>query len=228
MRPRSDVTKCVRRHLICVWVAGLWRYPVKSMAGEPLRSAWLAEDGIPGDRLLHVEDPRGRVVSSRSRPKLLLHRGSLDGEDQPLVDGRAWTAANVAADVIAAAGPGSRLVHDDSLDRFDVLPLLVATDGAIAAFGYDSRRLRPNLIIGGVAGLAERQWEGRHLVIGKADIEVVSLRARCIMTTFDPDTGAQDVEVLKKIHRDFDGKLALDCRVKTGGLVAVGDAVRLE
>jgi hypothetical protein len=36
--------------------------------------------------------------------------------------------------------------------RFDVLPLLVATDGAIAALGEDGRRLRPNVVVGGVDG----------------------------------------------------------------------------
>ena len=43
----------------------------------------------------------------------------------------------MAADVEAAAGAGTRLVRDDALERFDVLPLLVATDGAIASLGYD-------------------------------------------------------------------------------------------
>jgi uncharacterized protein YcbX len=58
-------------------------------------------------------------------------------------------------------------------------------------------------------------------------IEAVTLRRRCIMTTFDPDTAAQDVEVLKKIHREFDGALALDCQVVEPGAVAEGDAVVL-
>jgi hypothetical protein len=146
-----------------------------------------------------------------------------DGE--PLVDGRPWRDPAVAADVARAAG--GHLVRDDELDRFDVLPLLVATDGAIAAFGHDGRRLRPNLLIGGVPGLAERAWEGRRLRVGRAVIEAVTLRQRCIMTTFDPDTAAQDVEVLKKIHREFDGALALDCQVVEPGAVAEGDAVVL-
>src|SRR5438874_1372025 len=82
------------------------------------------------------------------------------------------------------------------------------------------RRLRPNLVIAGVEGLAERGWEGRRLRIGRALVEAVTLRRRCIMTTFDPDTAVQDVEVLKKIHRELDGRLALDCQVVDPGLVA--------
>lgn len=210
-----------------MWLAEIWRYPIKSMGGQRLPGASLTEDGIPGDRIVHVQDGRGRVVTSRSRPGLLLHRGTLDTGGEPLVDGKPWRDPAVARAVVAAAGDGSHLVRDEDLDRFDVLPLLVATDGAIAAFGHDGRRLRPNLIIGGVAGLAERTWEGRRLRIGRALVEAVSLRQRCIMTTFDPDTAQQDVEVLKKIHRLFDGTLALDCRVLEPGLVVEGDRVAL-
>lgn len=144
-----------------------------------------------------------------------------------LVDGRVWASSEVASDIEAAAGAGTRLVRDDSLERFDVLPLLVATDGAISSLGYDRRRFRPNLLIGGVAGLAEREWEGRHVHVGGAVIRIVSLRQRCIMTTFDPDTAEQDTEVLLRIHRELGGALALDCEVLQPGTVKVGDPVEV-
>jgi uncharacterized protein YcbX len=59
-------------------------------------------------------------------------------------------------------------------------------------------------------------------------IEMVSLRQRCIMTTFDPDTAAQDTSVLLKIHRELDGMFALDCAVVRPGRVRVGDRVELQ
>ena len=52
---------------------------------------------------------------------------------------------------------------------------LVATDGAIAAFGRDGRRLRPNLVIGGINGLDERKWPGRRLRTGGVVIDLDSL-----------------------------------------------------
>ena len=52
---------------------------------------------------------------------------------------------------------------NDGLDRFDVLPLAIATDGAIAALGIDGRRLRPNIVVADVEGLAEREWPGQRL-----------------------------------------------------------------
>ncbi len=113
------------------------------------------------------------------------------------------------------------------LDRFDILPLLVATDGAVAAFGRDIRRLRPNIVISGVEGLAERDWPGARLQIGDAIIRLDSLRGRCHMTTVDPDTLEVDSGVLRDIVRRFDGKLALNADVGRPGRISVGDPVKL-
>jgi hypothetical protein len=38
-------------------VKGLWRYPVKTLAGESLAAARLETGGIPGDRIVHVRGP---------------------------------------------------------------------------------------------------------------------------------------------------------------------------
>jgi uncharacterized protein len=82
-------------------------------------------------------------------------------------------------------------------------------------------------VVGGVEGLAERQWPGRRLRIGPAIVEVAKLRARCVMTTYDPDTLEQDVSVLRRIASRFGGTMALDCGVVRGGRIAVGDPVEL-
>jgi hypothetical protein len=119
------------------------------------------------------------------------------------------------------------LVQSDSEDRFDILPLSVATDGMLAAVGHDRRRFRPNLVIGGVPGLSERQWEGSPLRIGPVVIGMQDLRARCIMTTFDPDSGQQDLAVLRRVQREFNGRLGLNSYVVAPGHISVGDAVEL-
>jgi hypothetical protein len=137
-----------------MWIQEIWRHPVKSMAGEMLDAAVLTESGVAGDRIVQVRNPAGQVSTSRARPLLLRHRATLDAGEQVLGDGRPWTAGDIARDVEAAAGPGARLVQYEERDRFDILPLLVATDGMLAAVGYDRRRLRPNLVIGGVPGLS--------------------------------------------------------------------------
>lgn len=205
----------------------IWRYPVKSMAGELLKTADITEHGILGDRIIQVRNASGRIFTARTRPGLLRHRAMLDENGDVLVDERPWNIEQVARDVEDAAGQGARLVRSDAEDRFDVLPLLVTTDGMFAAVGYDRRRFRPNLVIGGVAGLAERQWEGAQLQIGEVVIGMDDLRSRCIMTTFDPDTGKQDLSVLRRVQKEFDGVLGLNSYVVTPGRIAVGDPVEL-
>jgi uncharacterized protein len=208
-------------------IAEIWRYPVKSMGGEHMQSARLTASGIDGDRIIQVRNAQGRTVTSRTHPGLLGHHATLDREGTPLVDGRPWRDPSVLADIQRIAGRGARLIHDETEDRFDILPLLVATDGAIAAFGRDGRRLRPNIVVGGVSGLEERTWPGAQLIIGDVEIGVQDLRGRCIMTTFDPDTLAHDPEVLRDIIRRFGGKLALNCFVARGGMIQVNQEVRI-
>lgn len=208
-------------------ITEIWRYPVKTMAGEKLQRVNIGSLGIEGDRIVHVEDVYEQVITSRSHPRFLGHRGTLGPDGEPLVDGRPWNSPTVAAEVVDIVGPGAKLVRYDGSERFDVLPLLVATDGAIAAIGHDHRRLRPNLVVGGVEGLAERTWPGCCLRIGKVLIGVQNLRLRCVMTSYDPDTLAQDKEITRSIYRRFDGKLALNCFVIEGGEIQVGDEVHL-
>ncbi len=126
-----------------------------------------------------------------------------------------------------AAGDNAWLEAYAGPERFDVLPLLVATDGAVEAFGRDIRRLRPNILIGGVEGMDETHWPGAELRLGTAVISLDSLRGRCPMTTVDPDTLERDPEVLRDIGRRFGGRLALNADVVRGGDVKVGDSVTL-
>lgn len=211
-----------------MYVAELWRYPVKSLAGERLDAAELREDGIAGDRGVLVFNERTRrLITSRTHPKLLGLKATLGPDGQPLINGRPWDDPESALAVMLAAGPHARLIDWDGLERFDVLPLLVATDGAIQAFGYDHRRLRPNIVIGGVQGLVEREWPGHKARIGEAVIHFAKLRGRCVMTTYDPDTLEQDLGVLRRIVNEFDGTMALDTAVVQGGHIAVGDRVEL-
>lgn len=209
-------------------IAQLWRYPVKSMAGEQLERTQLGPDGIPGDRLLYVVDEGGQILSARTKPGLLGHRATLSDEGEVLVDGLPWQDPAVAEWVEDAAGVGTRLVAATGSERFDILPLLVATDGAIEAFGYDARRLRPNVVVGGVEGLTERDWEGDALSISESEaiIGLADLRGRCVMTTWDPDTQAQDTNVFRRIGEQFGGTLALNAWTGREGDIAVGDKVQ--
>src|SRR5262245_54278775 len=207
-------------------VAALWRYPVKTLAGEELTTAEVGPEGIAGDRLVWVCGPEA-VRTSRRHHRLLGLKGTLGADNYPRINGYRWNSPKALALVQQAAGDDAWLEESDGLNRFDVLPLLVATDGAVAAFGRDVRRLRPNILIGGVQGLEEREWPGAELHIGDVIVRLDSLRSRCPMTTVDPDTLPRDPEALRGSGRGFGGYLALDAGVVRGGRITVGDAVTL-
>ena len=208
-------------------VKEIWRYPAKSMAGEQLSAAQIGALGIAGDRKVLVRGPNRHVITSRTHHKLLGLKGTIDADGKPRISGHIWNSPEALQLVNAAVGPGASVIYYDGPERFDILPLLVATDGAIAAFGHNSRRLRPNIIIGDVEGLAERTWPGKCLRIGEVVIGIQDLRGRCIMTTYDPDTLQQNREVLNEIVDKFDGTLALNCYIVKGGEIRVGDRVEL-
>ena len=206
-------------------VAELWRYPVKSLAGEQLQAVDVREDGFPGDRSLRVLDGAGRLVTARTKPELLALQASLNGAVH--VDGRPWDSPESAAAVSAAAGDDARLVPADGGHDFDESPLSVATDGALEALGYEGRRFRPNIVVAGVEGMDERGWDGRRLRIGGAVVDLGHLCKRCAIPTFDPDTREQDPDVLRRVNAELDGVFARNCWVEAAGRIAVGDPVEL-
>jgi uncharacterized protein len=205
-------------------VTQLWRYPVKSLRGESLESAELTLNGISGDRVVHVAGPRG-PLTGRTRHGLLTIPAFTGPDGVPQVDGHPWNTEAAAKIIEVHAGPGAHLVADTAPERFDVLNLLVATDGALEHFGHDVRRLRPNLVLSGVEADLEPDLPGTALAIGHALVGVHSVRARCIVTSIDPDTGDQDLEVFRRIRDEFGGELALNCWVIRPGTISVRDSV---
>src|SRR5260370_9094267 len=68
-------------------VSELWRYPIKSMKGEPLEETTITSLGIPGDReIVVVRSSTGRVWTSRSQPAFLRLRGQINGTGPPTLN----------------------------------------------------------------------------------------------------------------------------------------------
>lgn len=176
---------------------------------------------------MHVAGAHG-PITGRTRHDLLTINAETGADGVPRVAGRRWNSAQAAELVRAAAGPDAHLVSYQGTERFDVLNLLAATDGAVAEFGSDVRRLRPNLLIGGVPAGAEAQWPGHTLVIGDVIIGIHSRRQRCIVTSIHPDTGEQDLNVFRRIRHRFDNQLGLNCWVIRPGTIHPGDPVTLK
>lgn len=212
-----------------MYVKEIWRYPVKSMRGERIPETDVLISGIVGDRRIVAGSRKtGRMITARTHPGLLGLQAALQDDGSITINGFPWQSHDAAELVDNATGEHVELVDlATSTDRFDILPLLVATDGAIEELNIDSRRLRPNVIVGGVTGRAERDWPGHPVKLGNVEIDVAQLRGRCVMTTYDPDTLKQDLGVLRNIVKKMGGKTALDCSVRVPGHLREGDEVTL-
>jgi len=210
-----------------VHVTELWRYPVKSMRGEPLAAVEVDAYGLRGDRRLYVVNGADEVVTARTAPGLLAQTPAIGVDGEVVFDGLPWQHSIVGRRVREIAGPDARLVPARGPEGFDVMPLSIVTESAAAVLGVDHRRLRPNIVLSGTEGLEERTWVRRALRIGEVVVAVARLRDRCVVTTWDPDTLLQDAGVLQDIRARFDGFFALDGWAVMDGTIAVHDRVEL-
>ena len=231
-------------------VVELWRYPVKSLQGERLTGVEVGPQGLAGDRQWALFDvATGYGLTARRVPDLLFLTGRLrDGgraevvlpggrvtsDDAVLSD---WLGRPVALRAAAEASgerryetphgvgeageydwdafPGARgAFHDSSRTRVS----LVST-GTLGT--WDRRRFRANVVL---EGAGEDALVGQRVRLGDAELDVVKQVDRCVMVTRPQPGGiGRDTGVLKTIHRERDGFLAVGALVTRPGTVAVGD-----
>jgi MOSC domain-containing protein len=94
----------------------------------------------------------------------------------------------------------------------------------------DKRRFRANvyLDLGTTSGFSENAFVGRKLRIGaKVVVSVLERDPRCQMITLDPDTGAPNPEILRRVARGHDGTAGVYGGVLAEGLIRTDDPVEL-
>ena len=94
----------------------------------------------------------------------------------------------------------------------------------------DKRRFRANVYVNltSADGFAENELVGRSVRIGpKVVITILERDARCVLITFDPDTGEQAPAILKKVAQAHDGMAGVYGAVLVEGLLHKGDPVEL-
>jgi uncharacterized protein len=232
-------------------VLELWRYPVKSLQGQRLAEAEIGALGIAGDRCWALFDrDSGLGLTARRVPELLFGSARLradGGVEVVLPDGTVTTDDAVLSDWL-----GRRLELRAATQDGDVVPTYetpadeevpdptewLQWEGAPGPF-HDSPRIRLSLVSTGTLGTWDRRrfranvvldGEGEDGLRGReADLGSVRLRfgvpiARCVMTTRPQPGGiARDTSVLKTIHRERDGLLAVRAAVLRAGTVRTGD-----
>jgi uncharacterized protein len=235
-----------------VRVLELWRYPVKSLQGERLDTAEIRTDGIVGDRQWALFDrATGLGLTARRDPDLLFAAGRLrvdggvavvlpDGtvtsDDAVLSD---WIGRGVALRSAAAVTEGRRYeVPDRDLDErsgwhdwhgaaggafHDTDEARVSLISTAALGAWDGRRFRSNVVLD---GSGEDALVGSRVRLGQAELAVGDRIPRCVMVTRPQPGGiGRDTGVLKAIHRERGGHLAVGARVLTPGTVRTGDAL---
>ncbi len=234
-----------------VQVIEIWRFPVKSLQGEQLDRVDVGNDGLAGDRGLALFDVEtGLGLTARRHPELLFAaaRTRADGTVAiTLPDGEPATGdadlarwLGRAVELRSSATQVERCYENPDDFEDETSAQWEAFDGGRAAFhdsdwarvslvstatlrGWDRRRFRANLVFD---GSGEDALVGREVGVGSARLRVARGLGRCVMTTRpQPGPIERDLDVLRTVHRERDGRLGIGAGVTQAGVVSVGDQV---
>lgn len=222
-------------------VLSLHRWPVKSMAGEPVDELELFEHGAVGDRERALYWRGGRRLTARAAPRMLAWAASAEAanRDGPLItapDGTQWHWDDDGLEEAIAADLGKdvKLVRDPSLMQDLEDSVLVTLEPTLRGLSdelgqsLDLRRFRPNVHVAMDAEpFAESGWEGRRLRIGEAELELLWPCARCAIVTRDPDTQDAWGGLLRHVHREHDSIFGINARPLGRARIRVGDPVEV-
>ena len=233
-------------------ISAIFRYPIKSMAGERLDSAKIGWHGVEGDRRLAFRRlaERGAFpwLSASRLPELLLYEpiGRQDTTGEPLPphirtpDGREYGLTDEALlKEIATRHRADVELMQLSHGIFDEAGVSAITLGTIRSIAreadhdLDIRRFRPNLVIDtkGAQPFEEDRWVGKVLEFGAEGtgpaISVTMRDKRCVMMNLDPDTAEANADVMKTVIRMNENHAGVYGTVVRTGELRVGQVVRL-
>ena len=230
-------------------VEAIYRYPVKSMRGEPLAAAALGWHGLEGDRrlaFLRLEASGGFPWLTASKLPELVRFTPVrrDGEELPThvrtPEGEEMEAFGeaLAADLTRRFGGPVKMMHlKDGI--FDDANLSVITTDTVsevcrlAGQEAEARRFRPNVVIRSPRGVpfVEDEWLGGTMVFGEGDdapaISATMHDLRCVMVNIDPDSGNPKSDVLKAAARANKSNAGIYATVTRIGRLEVGQRVFL-
>jgi hypothetical protein len=232
-------------------VDAIFRYPVKSMRGEPLDAASLGWHGLEGDRRLALRklDDRGGFpwLTAGRLPALLSfgpQREGVDGDGLPThvrtPEGQALPIFGeaLAADITSRFGAPVEMMRLNHGIFDDACVSVIGVETAaeitrLAGVGADVRRFRPNVVVRGAGAIpfGEDGWVGGVLTFGDgADAPAVVVTARdvrCAMVNIDPDGGPPAPGVLKAVVQANGNNAGVYGTATRVGRLAVGQPVLL-
>lgn len=233
-------------------VEAIFRYPVKSMAGQRIEAANLGWHGLEGDRRLafrRIDNHSGMPWLTASKfPDLLLfapqcrengahgdlpaHIRTPEGQEMPVF------GEDLATEVGRRYGAPVEmmLLRHGIFDEATIS--VIASDtvreiGRLAGRSLDLRRFRPNVVVRLLRSVPfqEDEWLGGALSFGEGDdapaIAVTMRDERCSMVNLDPDSASPAPEVMKAVVRANQNNAGIYGAVTRIGRLAVGQAIFL-
>ena len=234
-------------------VKQIWRFAVKSMAGEQLDACTVGMRGIPGDRGWAVRDENAGKLATGSRHPLLMQcaaryreqptNGAVHQVEMRFPDGRlvGSDASDVDArltELLEKPVSLSSLQQDTNAEHyFDVAPIHVLTSASLAEMSrvypqglWDVRRFRPNFFVEtepSFEGLIEFEWVGRTLRIGGVEVQCDIPTERCAMAMHAQAELPKDESIVRALKEVANFNLGVYAKVITTGAVQVGDVVEI-
>lgn len=232
-------------------IKSIYRYPVKSMAGEELASAELGWHGIKGDRrfaFMRAGNMSGMPWLTASKmPELIRYKAyhtNGGNPSSPIVRVRTPEGADTEVEheslrrqVAAAFGSEVTLVHMGN-GIFDDAPISLISTTTIAALEresgceiLDTRRFRPNLLIDPAGGVPvnEDAWVGKTVLFGNhanaPSLRVTVQDIRCVIVNLDPETAVAEPHIFKTIARSWQNCAGVYASVLNTGTLSIGEHV---
>ncbi|MCC3300466.1 MOSC domain-containing protein [Arthrobacter sp. zg-Y895] len=229
-------------------VQALYRYPVKSTAGQAVRASAVTDRGLQHDRRWAVYTEDGGIASGkrtrrfRPVPGLMQWSSSIeDSETAPLLmspEGRQYRVDDPAASRALSAAFGRELTlrTETAVGHHDETPLHLVTTSSLAALeglaggAVDERRFRANIVIdtGSRLGFCEDEWVGAELVLGgEVLLRLGEGMPRCVMIDETQAGIAAQRKALKLLGTHHSTEFGLQAHVMRTGKLRVGDVVTL-
>ncbi|WP_168583232.1 MOSC domain-containing protein [Gephyromycinifex aptenodytis] len=225
--------------------SGLYRYPVKAVGGEALRSVAVTARGLEGDRAWAVHEADGRLATGkngrrfRRRDALFELRASTRGDEVHVVGpgDSSYLAGGPETDTALSAllGAPVGLRREEDGSHFDDSPVSLVGSASLRAaaqlLGQDEplapTRIRANLVLDTVEPYAEEGWLGRRLGLGSAVFVATEPIVRCRMVDIAQVGLPAQAGLLRALGQHRQTCLAIYLRVQRPGHVQVGDQLRL-
>jgi uncharacterized protein YcbX len=202
-------------------VAALYRYPVKSLRGEPLEHAEVESDGFAGDRsralFVRTAGHAREDKTYRGKEHRLLHTVGAVGDAQAL--------ARDAGVRVESAG--------ERPHYFDLEPVSIVFDTwvreleALAGHAVEPLRFRPNIVVAAERSFAAAESElvGARLTVGSVAFDVVAPITRCVTPSYDLASGEPDRDLQRTLVAERGNLMGVYCRVVAPGTIHRGDAI---